>query len=199
MNLTTRFESVCRELVDKGWTIQDEFLEPELVLQLAGECINDYQQGRLKQAGVGRGDQKLTELAIRGDQIRWLERGMSNAVDRYLDCIERLRRHFNEQLFSNLENSESHFAYYGNGAFYQKHLDQFQNSNQRIISSVLYLNPDWQKHHGGELRLHLAGAQVDVAPIANRMVLFMSADIWHEVLPTTAPRLSLTGWFRRRA
>jgi len=199
MNLKTRFETICHELVDKGWTIQDEFFEPDLIRQLASECINEYQQGNFKKAGVGRGDHQITDQSVRSDHIRWLERGLSPSVDGYLDVIELMRCNFNEQLFSNLDSSENHFTYYASGAFYQKHLDQFQSSNSRVISSVLYLNPDWKKEDSGELRLHLNRAPVDIAPIGNRMVLFMSADVWHEVLPTKTERLSLTGWFKRQS
>ena len=33
---------------------------------------------------------------------------------------------------------------------------------------------------------------------AGTLVVFLSADVPHEVLPATRDRLSLTGWFRRR-
>jgi SM-20-related protein len=39
----------------------------------------------------------------------------------------------------------------------------------------------------------------DVAPQAGTLMVFMSAQWPHEVLPATRDRLSITGWFRRRA
>ena len=63
----------------------------------------------------------------------------------------------------------------------------------------MYLNDGWQAEDGGQLRLYLADGQVrDVLPEAGTLVVFLSADIPHEVLPASRDRLSLTGWFRRR-
>ena len=39
---------------------------------------------------------------------------------------------------------------------------------------------------------------LDVQPMAGRLVLFRSAQLFHEVLPAQRERLSLTGWLRRR-
>jgi SM-20-related protein len=65
---------------------------------------------------------------------------------------------------------------------------------------VIYLNHDWLSEQGGALRLHPQGMSTrDIYPIGSRMALFLSADMLHEVLPATRDRLSLTGWFRRRA
>ena len=65
---------------------------------------------------------------------------------------------------------------------------------------MIYLNADWLPEQGGALRLHPEGAaRVDIAPEAGRMVMFLSAEMLHEVLPTQRERLSLAGWFRRRA
>ena len=49
------------------------------------------------------------------------------------------------------------------------------------------------------MRLYLAdGRELDVLPEAGTLVVFLSADLPHEVLPATRERLSLTGWLRRR-
>ena len=66
-------------------------------------------------------------------------------------------------------------------------------------STVFYLNSDWHAEEGGQLRLHLAGGTQDLLPNWNRLVLFRSADIEHEVLPATRERLSITGWLRCRS
>jgi SM-20-related protein len=44
------------------------------------------------------------------------------------------------------------------------------------------------------LRLH-GDAAVDVAPVLGRLVVFLSAKVEHEVLPTWAPRLAVTAWY----
>jgi SM-20-related protein len=38
----------------------------------------------------------------------------------------------------------------------------------------------------------------DVVPAGGCLVVFLSGEVPHEVLPATRERLSLTGWFRRR-
>ena len=38
--------------------------------------------------------------------------------------------------------SEFHYAVYGAGTFYQKHVDAFQNDDRRTLSMVLYLNDE---------------------------------------------------------
>jgi SM-20-related protein len=102
-------------------------------------------------------------------------------------------------LYLGLEDFESHFALYPPGAFYLKHLDRFRDNDRRTVSAVLYLNQDWQAEQGGALRLYLADGETrDVLPQAGSLLVFLSADMPHEVLPATRDRLSLTGWFRRR-
>ena len=61
------------------------------------------------------------------------------------------------------------------------------------------LDPGHNEADGGALRLHLPDGAVDVPPRGGTLVLFLSAEIEHEVLPTTRERLSIAGWFRRRA
>jgi len=196
MNLTASQQQMLADLTEQGWSTQDNFLAQELIQQLAEECQNQHALGLLRDAGIGKAEQFLIRKSVRGDQIRWLESGMSASTDLYLNEINKLRLLLNEQLFLGLKSSENHFALYSSGAFYQKHLDRFRDDDSRLISTVLYLNSDWKPEHGGELRLHLDAQSHDIAPIANRLVLFISADIWHEVLPTKTERLSLTGWLK---
>lgn len=196
MNLTAIQQQMLTDLTKQGWSVQDNFLAPELIQQLTQECRNQHGLGLLREAGVGKAEQFLINKSVRGDQIRWLETGMSTSTDSYLDEMNKLRLLLNEHLFLGLKSSENHFAVYAPGAFYQKHVDRFRDDDSRIISSVLYLNSDWKPEYGGELRLHLEEQHRDIAPLANRLVLFISADIWHEVLPTKVDRLSLTGWLK---
>ena len=39
-------------------------------------------------------------------------------------------------------------------------------------------------------------AVVDVAPVAGRLVLFLSGAVEHAVLPTKAERVAVTAWFQ---
>ena len=157
-------------------------------------------KGQLESAGIGRGSAKAVNSSIRGDKIQWLEEGQSAAVDRYLSLMEQLRLGLNQTLFLGLTEFESHFAMYPSGAFYQKHLDRFRDDDRRVVSCIAYLNEDWLPEQGGELRMYLDNECIhDVLPQAGTLIVFMSAQWPHEVLPATRDRLSITGWFLRRA
>ena len=63
------------------------------------------------------------------------------------------------------------------------------------MTAIFYPNPDWRPEHGGLLRLYLKEGTVEVAPSLDRLVVFLSEQLEHEVLPTHAPRLALTAWY----
>jgi SM-20-related protein len=190
---------IVDDLATQGWSQQKLFIPQSLTLALADECHRRAKQGALAPAGVGRGEALQVSEGIRGDHIQWLDPGQVECCDQYLALCDELRLVLNRSLFLGLEDYESHFALYPPGAFYQKHLDRFRDDDRRAVSAVLYLNPDWQAEQGGALRLYLAdGTTHDVLPEAGTLIVFLSADLPHEVLPATRERLSLTGWFRRR-
>jgi len=195
----TSFDQLIDDLAEHGWAIQHAALPVSLTLELAAECRARETKGRLLPAGVGRGAAQSVHQQVRGDQIEWLEAEQSPASSSYLAVLEALRCQLNQALYLGLEDFEGHFALYPPGAFYQKHLDRFRDDDRRSVSVVFYLNPDWLPEQGGALRLYLdAGRELDVYPRAGTLLLFMSADWPHAVLPANRERLSLTGWFRRR-
>lgn len=191
--------SIIDDLARQGWSRQTAFLPDSLTRELADECRRRAQNNALHSAGVGRGSALAVREGIRGDQIQWLEAGQHPACDRYLAAMDELRQALNQAFFLGLADYESHFALYPPGAFYQKHLDRFRDDDRRSVSAVFYLNEDWQAEQGGALRIYPPdGAALDLLPEAGSLVLFMSAELPHEVLPASRERLSLTGWFRRR-
>ncbi|UUD62490.1 2OG-Fe(II) oxygenase [Pseudomonas seleniipraecipitans] len=190
---------IIDDLAEFGWSLQTQFAPLSLTRQLAEECRQRISLGTLAPAGTGRGNAVAVREGTRGDHIQWLEAGQSPACDGYLQLLDELRVAINQSLYLGLVDYESHFAFYPPGAFYLKHLDRFLDDDRRAVSAVLYLNEDWQADEGGMLRLYLADGQVrDVLPEAGALVVFLSSDVPHEVLPATRDRLSLTGWFRRR-
>ncbi|MCY1263634.1 hypothetical protein D3C76_758600 [compost metagenome] len=192
-------QRIVDDLAERGWSRQDAFLPAELTAALAVECRERDLAGRLSAAGIGRGEGLEVREGIRGDRIQWLEPGQSPSCDRYLAALDALRLELNRGLYLGLEDFEGHFALYPPGAFYQKHLDRFRDDDRRSVSAVFYLNADWQAEQGGALRMYLPGGEErDVLPLAGTLVVFLSADLPHAVLPATRERLSLTGWFRRR-
>ncbi len=195
----TLLTAIVDDLADKGWSQHDLFIAQGLTRELAAECQQRAADGRLAPAAVGRGATAQVRESVRGDSIQWLEQGESAATDAYLSYMDQLRQALNQALYLGLDDYESHFALYPPGAFYQRHVDRFRDDDRRTVSAVLYLNEGWLAEQGGALRIYPGDDEHDVLPLGGRLVTFMSGELPHEVLPATRQRLSLTGWFRRRA
>jgi SM-20-related protein len=181
-----------------SWAEQSLFLPSALTAALSAECRRRADDGSFRLAGVGTGSGRVTLPTLRGDRILWLERGLSDACDAYLRIMEDVRLALNGLFFLGLRDYETHFACYAPGAGYVRHLDRFRDSDARVVSAVLYLNQAWTATDGGALRLHPpGGVPIEIQPDAGRLVLFLSAEMPHEVLPSTRDRLSLAGWFRQ--
>ena len=74
-----------------------------------------------------------------------------------------------------------------------------------MLSVVVYLNDNWSDDDGGELILYdnqlLASSDTDtriviVTPNLGTIVVFLSEEFPHEVLPAKGDRYSIAGWFR---
>ena len=178
----------------------DDFLGQELTAALRGECRESIMQGNFRPAAVGSGDLRIVRSDIRGDQIFWMNHPPSSDPQRAcLERFEQLRLMLNRTLQLGLFEFESHFASYPAGARYARHIDQFQGDRHRKLSCVLYLNENWKREDGGQLRLYVDGTtSEDVVPHGGRLVIFFSRRFTHEVLPATRERLSIAGWFRTR-
>jgi SM-20-related protein len=149
-------------------------------------------------AGIGREQNHQLNQFVRRDRIHWLEISYQ-PTQFYLEWSERLRQFLNRGLFLGLFDYECHYSHYPDGAFYKKHLDAFKGNSNRRVSSVLYLNPAWQPGDGGELVIYAADDSAimeTVLPTFGKMVIFLSEEFPHEVLPTRCSRYSLTGWYR---
>ena len=196
----TEFNAIIENLTSIGYAICEDFLPQNEVHALAEIALQHYANGEMAAAKVGKSNNNAS-LNIRGDSTLWLEENEANpAVQAYLCHMYALKHALNQRLFMGLQSFETHFAVYPVGASYQKHLDQFRGANNtRLISSILYLNEAWQAQDGGELRLYLEDDKcLDILPTGGKLVLFLSEQFWHEVLPAKRVRTSLTGWFRAR-
>lgn len=187
-----------------GYAICEDFLPAHHIKGLAAITRDRHTSGAMQPAGVGK-NHKVFDVNIRGDHIHWLEESdTSPPVQAYFLAMQTLKIAINRTLMMGLDALETHLALYPSGSFYQKHLDQFRhasNPNQavRLLSTILYLNETWQSADGGALRLYTSEADyIDIAPTAGKLVLFLSHQFPHEVLPVHATRISLTGWFKSR-
>jgi SM-20-related protein len=188
---------VAARLRESGWAELAAFLDMPLLTELRAELDRAALESRLHPAGTGSGHVPRRDGRLRGDSILWLERNASPAQAALLACLDAWRLALNQQLWLGLDEIEAHYALYPPGAGYARHRDRFRDDDARVLSFVLYLNPDWQSDDGGELRLHLADGAVDIAPRLGHAVFFLSAEIEHEVLLAKRERGSIAGWFRR--
>ena len=147
---------------------------------------------------MGRINDLLHDARIRRDEICWIT-GESLAGRQWLKWAAELQLYLNRRLFLGLFSFESHFAQYAQGAFYRRHRDAFCGQANRILSVVVYLNKDWQVADGGELVLYAGDGDkfgVKVLPSWGTVVVFLSEEFPHEVLPAKCDRYSIAGWYR---
>lgn len=192
-------------LADPGFAMVRDFLDGATVAALRAETEAFRDGGILREAAVGRGGEKEVRSEIRGDRVLWLDpAALTEPQSRYREALESVRVELNRSLFLGLFDLEAHLASYAPGTFYKPHLDCHRGVSSRIVSAIVYLNDSWTAEDGGQLRLYtdpdsgVSGPAFDILPEPGKLVLFRSADFWHEVLPARRERFSLTGWFRKR-
>ncbi|MCW8806818.1 MAG: 2OG-Fe(II) oxygenase [Rhodanobacter sp.] len=191
------FDPASRAIAADGWCVLPTLMTARQTHDLAGECSTMHDEQLLTSAHVGR---DRDHSALRGDRTCWFEPlALSAPQGAFAGRIEQLRIGLNRALMLGLVDSESHYAMYPPGAGYARHLDRLRHSDARVLSAVFYLNDAWQESDGGALRLHLAdGSYRDVYPHAGTLLLFLSAQFEHEVLPATRQRMSIACWMRQR-
>ncbi|MEW6645616.1 MAG: 2OG-Fe(II) oxygenase [Pseudomonadota bacterium] len=199
-----RLIPILDDLISQGWSVQKNFLDSATAAMLRAECLIRWQGGEFRHAGVGRGAELRIRPEVRSDHVCWLDPTIPDTPQQqqYFAIMEQLRQAVNRTLYLGLFQFEAFFAVYPPGTFYQKHLDRFRGSEERTLTAVLYLNEDWKEEDGGQLRLYLdeagVGPHVDVLPESGTLAVFVTEGRWHEVLPATRERMSLTGFFRTR-
>jgi SM-20-related protein len=189
--------ALAQALSGHGACLLSDFPDAQATVALHDVLKQRQADGALQAAGVGQGVHRQLRAAIRGDQTQWLDGDSGPAAISFLSNLRDLRTSLNQRLFLGLEEEEAHFACYPIGARYQRHRDQFQDSDARVVSLVSYLNQDWLPEQGGALRLYLPQGTIDVLPRAGTSLVFLS-EIEHEVLPATRERLSIAAWLRKR-
>ena len=191
------FKSIVDDIASAGYSIQPHGLPQPLLEQLA-EHVQTMSAADFKKAGVGRDSGHQLNTLIRSDEICWINKDNATGTA-WLEWVESLQVFLNRHLFLGLFSSESHFAHYAPGDYYQKHRDAFKGEANRILSMVVYLNRDWQTEEGGELLIYkgeASQANIKVSPGFGTIVVFLSEDFPHEVLPATRDRFSIATWFR---
>jgi SM-20-related protein len=192
-------EEIAEHLTRVGYIVLDNPLPNELSDLLLARCQDDDAE-RFKAAQIGRGAVKKHLSPLRGDVISWLDD--RNSTDHaYLAWMETLRSGLNSALFLGLFDYECHYAIYDAGAGYAKHSDVLQGARNRVVTTIFYLNENWQSGDGGELRIFEPSGETTIAtvnPNFGTMIIFLSEMFPHEVLMAHKKRRSITGWFRIR-
>ena len=188
---------IAEDILVKGYSINPGALPAGLTGALIGH-LAQMNAERFNPAGIGRELQHMHNRFVRKDEICWIT-GESAAGSDWLAWAAGLQAFLNRRLLLGLFHFESHFARYAPGAYYKRHLDAFRGETNRVLSIVVYLNAGWTADDGGELVLYRDEVDRDglrISPIAGTVVVFLSEDFPHEVLPARRDRFSIAGWYR---
>jgi SM-20-related protein len=200
---TLLFESISNDIVDKGYSIRPYAL-PENLTRLLSQHIIELPTENFKRAGIGRIKDHMINDFIRTDEISWITNDSETSCA-WINWAESLQAYLNRRLFLGLFSFESHFAHYAKGDFYKKHKDAFKGEGNRVLSVVVYLNQHWAPSDGGELVMYdknsstssvVDNSKITVIPSFGTIVVFLSEEFPHEVLPAKRDRYSIAGWFR---
>lgn len=191
------FRLIADDIEKQGYSIRPGAL-PEDISSSLHSYQQDLNPSKYSDAGIGRGEDFLKTEFVRTDEICWIT-GESGAGSNWIDWTSRLQRFLNQRLFLGLFSFESHFAHFSPGDYYKRHYDAFRGEANRILSVVAYLNPAWGHADGGELVLYRDGQDregLKIVPLYGTVVVFLSEEFPHEVLPASRDRYSVAGWFR---
>jgi SM-20-related protein len=209
-------DSEVQALGERGWFLRDDVLGRPASLGVRDAIEALAAAGRLRPAGVGRAATHRVDEHIRSDVMAWVTPDDVPAeLTGLWASFLALRDALNRAAYLGLDLMEVQAARYpGGAAGYRRHRDAFAvlpgARPSRRVTAIYYANPGWRPPDGGALRLHLdpepgTGADavadtepVAVAPILDRLLVFLSERVEHEVLPTRVPRRAITAWFRPR-
>ena len=190
MSYEKLYTKIADTLANDGYVIIEDSLEDFL----ADGLLKNAQNGEnFKEAGISSTQNLHIDKKRRRDKIRWLD-GDDKYEKEFLSFSEGLKLFLNQNLYLGLKYYEAHFAIYDIDDFYEKHLDSFKNSKNRVVTTVYYLN----ECQGGELVIYDNNDNVikTVQPKKNTLVVFLSEKFPHEVRPVFSKRFSIAGWFR---
>lgn len=185
-------------LEEQGWFIIPDLLPKSINSGLLETFLNKLKNDQFDMAKVGRKHEHSLEKNIRLSETSWIEQWESSEeLKRLNEFFKELSCKMNQHFFLSIKRWESQMAFYPNGGFYRKHLDQLKNGENRLMTCIFYLN---DCDDGGELiiydRSDIQKKAAVISPRKGSCILFFSGQIFHEVKSCYAPRYSLTTWLR---
>ena len=194
------YDHIADALATTGYCILPQIL-PEEIMTSLHQRVTQFTSNEFNSAGIGRKDQYQLNQNIRSDETRWLSN--EHSVDQaYLAWMDSLRVEINQRLYMGLFKYEAHYAHYAEGTFYQRHVDAFKGKSNRVLTTLLYLNPDWHETDGGELLIYDPDEDIikeSILPSYGKFIVFLSDQFPHEVLKAHRDRYSIAGWFHINA
>ncbi|CAO0791344.1 unnamed protein product [Mucor circinelloides] len=209
------------ELYSKGWTELEGQLDLDTLKGAHEESVQLLEQGQFIPARSFSENDPYRDTAARDDSILWFdpenqadyEKGIVDIPPHFQKIIEFIQgplMHDIKNMVRLNGRTEYQLAYFHpEGARYERHRDALptddpQDTNQRRITIVFYLNPGWVKDHGGEVKIFSRpddhglpeGAERIVKPLLGRILLLLSGAVDHEIMPCKHSRYALTAWLR---
>lgn len=192
------FETLIASYLEDKIGIADHFITDALSQHLQDNMLRLLHDKLLVAAGTGNDQKFAHDKSVRSDAIYWLDKSHNNIHETaFLEQMEAFIVYLNNSCYAGITGYEFHYSLYETGAFYVRHLDQFQDNASRAYSMISYLNANWQQEDGGELLVHHLKNDQSIAPLNGRTVFFKSNELEHEVLITQARRMSIAGWLKR--
>ncbi len=196
IDATNIYDLMADSLISQGYAVCTDIL-PTSMTQSLYQRVTQLGSGEFSAAGIGRKQEYQLNQQIRSDITRWLS--TEHPVDAaYLNWMTGLRTELNQRLYMGLFKYEAHYAHYAPGAFYQRHVDAFTGQSNRVLTSLLYLNPDWKADDGGELLIYDPETEEvieQILPEYGKFIVFLSTQFPHQVLKAKRDRYSISGWF----
>ncbi|CEP00186.1 Fe2OG dioxygenase domain-containing protein [Plasmodiophora brassicae] len=207
--LTLITGDTLRELHDHGFAVVDGFLRDGKYADTMSASGVD-----LAPASMNTAWSTWVDGSIRGDSMTFLRRDdptIPDAIMNVRKLLDKLAQEIGSATGMSVPEPEIQLARYdGNGSRYRAHLDSTATRcSHRTITAVLYLPSEdreadrrqWDPvSDGGCLKLHLSnGRHRLVEPQPNRLVLFASRWMLHEVLPCYRVRTAMTAWISLEA
>eukprot|EP01001_Neometanema_parovale_P007573 NODE_3873_length_1151_cov_48.459144_g3686_i0.p1 GENE.NODE_3873_length_1151_cov_48.459144_g3686_i0~~NODE_3873_length_1151_cov_48.459144_g3686_i0.p1 ORF type:complete len:340 (+),score=49.49 NODE_3873_length_1151_cov_48.459144_g3686_i0:99-1118(+) len=205
--LTPSQQQAVQGLTEQNFAIVDGFLSEAEAAASRAEVVEMHQGDHLRPGCTGGGRAGVGDKIIsdrRSDLIRWLADDLSDysAISRHVahvnDFLKPICKAIPELRSEYVERGDVMVACYpGNGTRYTRHVDN-PDENGRIITTILYLNPNWKTEDGGVLEICPAdGPTTKIEPLFNRLIVFWSdRRVPHQVLPTSNTRYTVTVWYQ---